>query len=172
MPNTDNQLHHVALIIDELKTDLYGELLSYLKNKDIEVLSLYADPEKVDVESLVNVDRNSLLPRVYFYNIKEPAQARLIMRFKDLVQKLGTDQAADLSPEELLAEIADDEDYPQPDFIIKVGGDLESLENTVTLEASYAEIYFFRSLQAKDFTIEDFSKACADYGSRQRNFGA
>ncbi|MGN1061334.1 MAG: polyprenyl diphosphate synthase [Candidatus Coproplasma sp.] len=58
---------------------------------------------------------------------------------------------------------------PDPDFIIRTGGELR-LSNFLMWQAAYAELYFTDTL-FPDFTNGKFEKALADFSSRKRRFG-
>ncbi|MGN0805460.1 MAG: polyprenyl diphosphate synthase [Candidatus Coproplasma sp.] len=58
---------------------------------------------------------------------------------------------------------------PDPDFIIRTGGELR-LSNFLMWQAAYAELYFTDTL-FPDFTNGKFEKALADFASRKRRFG-
>jgi len=58
----------------------------------------------------------------------------------------------------------------QPDLIIKVGSDQNSLEDSFVAGASYAEIAFC-SLAPQDFTLEALKPFLEDFENRKRNFG-
>ncbi len=58
---------------------------------------------------------------------------------------------------------------PDPDFIIRTGGELR-LSNFLLWQAAYAELYFTKVL-FPDFTDDEFEKALADYSERDRRFG-
>lgn len=58
---------------------------------------------------------------------------------------------------------------PDPDFIIRTGGELR-LSNFLLWQSAYAELYFTDVL-FPDFTDEEFDRAIADYSSRERRFG-
>lgn len=58
----------------------------------------------------------------------------------------------------------------QPDLIIKVGSDQNSLEDSFVVGASYAEIAFC-SLAPEDFTLETLKPFLEDFENRKRNFG-
>lgn len=58
---------------------------------------------------------------------------------------------------------------PDPDFIIRTGGELR-LSNFLMWQAAYAELYFCDTL-FPDFTDLKFEKAIADFSSRKRRFG-
>ncbi len=58
---------------------------------------------------------------------------------------------------------------PDPDFIIRTGGELR-LSNFLMWQAAYAELYFTDTL-FPDFTNGKFEKALLDFSSRKRRFG-
>ncbi len=60
-------------------------------------------------------------------------------------------------------------DIPDPDFIIRTGGEIR-LSNFLLWQAAYAELYFTDEL-FPDFTPEKFIKAIENYKSRTRRFG-
>lgn len=58
---------------------------------------------------------------------------------------------------------------PDPDFIIRTGGELR-LSNFLLWQAAYAELYFTDTL-FPDFTNAKFDKAIEEYSARIRRFG-
>ena len=60
-------------------------------------------------------------------------------------------------------------DMPDPDFIIRTGGELR-LSNFLLWQAAYAELYFTDVL-FPDFTDKHFDKAIKDFCGRTRRFG-
>lgn len=60
-------------------------------------------------------------------------------------------------------------DFPDPDLIIRTGGELR-LSNFLLWQAAYAELYFTDVL-FPDFGGRDFEKAIKSYSSRNRRFG-
>ncbi len=58
---------------------------------------------------------------------------------------------------------------PDPDFIIRTGGELR-LSNFLMWQAAYAELYFTDTL-FPDFTNAKFEKALVEFSSRRRRFG-
>ncbi len=58
---------------------------------------------------------------------------------------------------------------PDPDLLIRTGGDQRS-SNFLVWQSTYTEFYFVPTLWP-DFTREAFEEALADFGSRQRRFG-
>lgn len=60
-------------------------------------------------------------------------------------------------------------DYPDPDLLIRTGGELR-VSNFLLWQMAYSEFYF-TDLLWPDFRHEDFYRAVLDYQGRQRRFG-
>ena len=60
-------------------------------------------------------------------------------------------------------------DFPNPDLIIRTGGE-KRLSNFYLWQSSYSELYFSDTLWP-DFTKKDFKKAIKDFFNRKRKFG-
>ena len=60
-------------------------------------------------------------------------------------------------------------DYPDPDLLIRTGGELR-VSNFLLWQMAYTEFYFSEQLWP-DFRHEDFYNAVYDYQQRQRRFG-
>jgi undecaprenyl diphosphate synthase len=71
--------------------------------------------------------------------------------------------------EELFAENLYSAGLPDPDLVIRTGGE-SRLSNFLLWQASYAEIYIAET-NWPDFTEGDFHRALADFQQRQRRFG-
>ena len=71
--------------------------------------------------------------------------------------------------EQTISDALDTATYPDPDLIIRTGGDLR-LSNFMLWQASYAELYFPQVLWP-DFTEADFDLALTEYARRERRFG-
>lgn len=68
-----------------------------------------------------------------------------------------------------LGNLLDTADMPDPDLIIRTGGEIR-LSNFLLWQAAYAEMYFTDVL-FPDFDEKEFEKAIADYSRRNRRFG-
>ncbi len=75
---------------------------------------------------------------------------------------------AELGPESLRAYLYT-ADFPDPDLIIRTSGECR-LSNFLLWQAAYSEFYFTEVLWP-DFGAEDFDKAVAEYGARDRRYG-
>ncbi|GAB4344206.1 MAG: isoprenyl transferase [Desulfobulbaceae bacterium] len=81
--------------------------------------------------------------------------------------------AGELDVDSLSEEIFADHLYtagqPDPDLFIRTGGE-RRLSNFLLWQSSYAELYF-TEVKWPDFDRDQFMKAIADFGARQRRFG-
>lgn len=71
--------------------------------------------------------------------------------------------------EETIASHLSTSGFPDPDLIIRVGGE-KRLSNFVLWQAAYAELYFSPKYWPT-FTEQDFDEALEEYARRQRRFG-
>lgn len=71
--------------------------------------------------------------------------------------------------EDDFGQFLDTKDMPDPDLIIRPGGQLR-LSGFLPWQAVYSELYFTDVLMP-DFGVAEFDTALADYQSRQRRFG-
>ena len=71
--------------------------------------------------------------------------------------------------EETLRRYLTTRDYPDPDLLIRTGGELR-VSNFLLWQMAYTEFYFSEQLWP-DFRHEDFYAAVYDYQQRQRRFG-
>ncbi len=72
--------------------------------------------------------------------------------------------------EEQLSQHLDTADQPDPDLIIRPGGE-KRLSGYLPWQSVYAELYFTDVLMP-DFSAEELDKALAEFSHRQRRFGA
>lgn len=82
-------------------------------------------------------------------------------------------QAGRLQPvditEETIRQYLVTKDYPDPDLLIRTGGELR-ISNFLLWQMAYTEFYFSEQLWP-DFRHEDFYDAIVDYQRRQRRYG-
>ena len=79
-----------------------------------------------------------------------------------------TDRAEEFTEESLRSHL-DRPEIPDPDMIIRTGGE-QRLSNFMLWESAYSEYYFSRKLWP-DWYAEDLVEAVADFGSRNRKYG-
>ena len=80
----------------------------------------------------------------------------------------GSLKADDVNEETLRNYLAT-KNYPDPDLLIRTGGELR-ISNFLLWQMAYTEFYFSEQLWP-DFRHEDFYDALYDYQQRQRRFG-
>ena len=71
--------------------------------------------------------------------------------------------------EEIMEENLETAGLPEPDLIIRPGGQ-QRLSNLLLWQAAYSELYFSEK-NWPDFSKQDFEAALAEYANRQRRFG-
>jgi undecaprenyl diphosphate synthase len=81
----------------------------------------------------------------------------------------STGVSSDNIDESMLARYLDRPGIPDPDLIIRTGGE-SRLSNFLLWQAAYSELYFTPVLWP-DFGREDVEEALSEYGRRQRRFG-
>ncbi len=84
-------------------------------------------------------------------------------------KKEQADFSTDDITEELLSKHMQTSFMPDPDLLIRTGGELR-ISNYLLWQIAYSELYFCDTYWP-DFMEEDLHKAIADYQSRQRRFG-
>jgi len=92
----------------------------------------------------------------------------------DIVQAARRALAAGLAPDELteqtFAGLLATGSIPDPDLLIRTSGE-ERISNFLLWQVAYAEL-FFTDVLWPDFDAGHFSRAIAEYGTRERRFGA
>jgi undecaprenyl diphosphate synthase len=86
-----------------------------------------------------------------------------------LSSAISVDEAVGAMSEKTIALNLDHPDIPDPDLIIRTGGEMR-LSNYLLWQSAYSELYF-SSKYWPDFTPEDLHAALADYAHRERRFG-
>lgn len=84
-------------------------------------------------------------------------------------QRNSADFSVDDITEKMLSEHMQTSFMPDPDLLIRTGGELR-ISNYLLWQIAYSELYFCDTYWP-DFKEEDLHKAIADYQSRQRRFG-
>ena len=84
-------------------------------------------------------------------------------------QKNSADFSVDDITEKMLSEHMQTSFMPDPDLLIRTGGELR-ISNYLLWQIAYSELYFCDTYWP-DFKEEDLHKAIADYQNRQRRFG-
>ena len=87
---------------------------------------------------------------------------------------IGKAAAGELSPEEIdeavISEHLFTADIPDPDLLIRTSGE-QRISNFLLWQCAYSELVFTKTLWP-DFGQADLEQAIADYGGRERRYGA
>lgn len=81
----------------------------------------------------------------------------------------GTLETADIT-DELVASHLGTSGMPDPDLLIRTGGD-HRISNFMLWQLAYAEIYIFDNIYWPDFRREHLHQAILSYQQRERRFG-
>lgn len=165
----EQTINHIALVSPEIEEQALIDCISESIDSGASVFSVFTNLDKVKpqgIQKLLN-DKQSII-RIHAFPYGR-AKNRLVAEFKDLL----TDKEVDIEKidtEEFRELIYRDGQFPEPDLIVKVGEGLESFDGSVSIEASYAEL-FFAKVSTKEFSGMHFKAALDEYGKRKRNFG-
>jgi undecaprenyl diphosphate synthase len=85
------------------------------------------------------------------------------------VKKLAANHKAEDITEEKLSAALDTADLPEPDLLIRTGGE-QRLSNFLLWQSAYTEFYFTDTLWP-DFDATELHKALNDYAKRERRYG-
>lgn len=92
----------------------------------------------------------------------------------DILQATQTLIGEGINPEniteEIFAQKLSTAGLPEPDLIIRAGGEMR-LSNFLLWQGAYAELYFSDTLWP-EFEVSDFEKALKEFDRRQRRFGS
>lgn len=95
----------------------------------------------------------------------------IVRSVRRLLAKLKMDKEESAAVDEsIIAQNLDHPDIPDPDLIIRTGGETR-LSNFLLWQSAYSELYFSPKYWP-DFTPEDLHSALIDYAHRDRRFGA
>lgn len=158
---------------DELE-GLYNLIRKYFTDH---VKQLYAQGARVrvigdtaslpdDVQKLLKTGESNSPKNAKFtlaFAINYGSRAELVHAFSEIAKR------GDGISEESVKNALYTADLPDPDLIIRTGGEVR-LSNFLLWQAAYAELYFTDVL-FPDFTPAEFDKAIAEYSKRTRRFG-
>ena len=167
---------------EEEVDDLMGLLRHYLRN---EIEALHRNNVRLrciggrerlsaDIVELMNhaeerTARNTGLTLILALNYG--AQAEIVEAVRRLAAKAA---AGEIKPEDIdekmVAAHLQTADFPDPDIIIRTSGE-KRLSNFLLWQAAYAELIFIDDYWP-DFTKETLLKALAEFGLRERRYGA
>jgi len=97
-------------------------------------------------------------------------KAEILQAARKLVEKIKKgDLFSDLISEELFRQFLYLPDVPDPDLLIRTGGEMR-ISNFYLFQLAYTELYFTPVLWP-DFTEDEYLKALLDFQRRERRFG-
>ena len=126
---------------------------------------LQAELARAEVATATNTKLNLIVALSY------GARDEIVAAAKAAVEAAlaGRLDPADLN-EDSFAALLQTSGIPDPDLILRTSGELR-LSNFLLWQSAYAELIFTDVLWP-DFSAEDFANALAEYGRRERRFGA
>jgi undecaprenyl diphosphate synthase len=126
---------------------------------------LQAELARAELATASNTKLNLIVALSYGARDEIVAAARAAME----AALAGRLDPADLN-EDSFAGLLQTSGIPDPDLILRTSGELR-LSNFLLWQCAYAELIFTDVLWP-DFSAEDFANALAEYGRRERRFGA
>ena len=121
--------------------------------------------DRIAIENIVRQTRNhDTLDLNIAFNYG--GRAEIVRALRQLIED-GI--AADDITEELVSTALYTAGQPDPDLLIRTGGECRS-SNFLVWQSIYSEFYFTETLWP-DFTRDEFEEALQDFGKRQRTFG-
>lgn len=141
------------LMEEDCKLNFLGDL-SAIPDQTRQAVELALDKTKDNKSLFINIALN--------YG----GRNELVHAFKNIISQ-GY-KAEDID-EKLISENLYTKDIPDPDLLIRPGGELR-ISNFLIYQIAYSELYFTDKLWP-DFSYEDFDKAIEEYSRRNRRFG-
>lgn len=141
------------LMEEDCKLNFLGDL-SAIPDQTKKAVELALDRTKDNKSLFINIALN--------YGGRD----ELVHAFKNIVN--DGYKAEDID-EKLISENLYTKDIPDPDLLIRPGGELR-ISNFLIYQIAYSELYFTDKLWP-DFSYEDFDKAIEEYSRRNRRFG-
>lgn len=141
------------LMEEDCKLNFLGDL-SAIPDQTRQAVELALDRTKDNKSLFINIALN--------YGGRD----ELVHAFKNIISQ-GY-KAEDID-EKLISENLYTKDIPDPDLLIRPGGELR-ISNFLIYQIAYSELYFTDKLWP-DFSYEDFDKAIEEYSRRNRRFG-
>ncbi|MBN8543044.1 MAG: isoprenyl transferase [Alphaproteobacteria bacterium] len=134
---------------------------------DREALSKDIQKELADVEAMTAGNTALTLVIALSYGSRQ----ELANAMKRIGQKIADGSLKpDAVTEQMISEHLDTSDIPDPDLLIRTGGD-ERLSNFLLWQSAYTELYFTEVLWP-DFSGAHLDKAIECFSQRERRFGA
>ncbi len=171
--NWKRPAQEVGALMGLLKSYLQSELAALVKNNVS--LRCIGEKERIPAEVRGVLDRVILETAgntglILTLALSYGGRNEIIRAVRSLARECaaGNLQWTDITEETLTAHL-DTGDQPDPDLLIRTGGE-SRLSNFLLWQASYAEIYISDVLWP-DFRKAELSKAIQNYQRRQRRFG-
>ncbi len=124
-----------------------------------------ANALKYAISKTQNCDKMQLCLALAYSGREEIARAFMRMQQKNL--DFSSISTKELS--EIISQNLDAPHFPDPDLIIRTGGDFR-ISNFLLYQSAYTELYFSQTY-FPDFGTEEFDKAIEDFYQRKRRFG-
>ena len=141
------------LMEEDCKLNFLGDL-SAIPDQTKKAVELALDRTKDNKSLFINIALN--------YGGRD----ELVHAFKNIIN--DGYKAEDID-EKLISENLYTKDIPDPDLLIRPGGELR-ISNFLIYQIAYSELYFTDKLWP-DFSYEDFDNAIEEYSRRNRRFG-
>ncbi len=158
-----------VLALMKLLVDSLNDHLFLLRENNIK-LSVIGDMDKLDIitcnklKSVIDETRKNS-GMVLNLAISYGGRQEIIFAINEILQN---DNIKNIN-EKKFNEYLYTSDIPDPDFLIRTGGD-SRISNFLLWQIAYAEIYFSNKFWP-EFSKEDLKKAIKDYQNRERRYG-
>ena len=167
--NWDRPAGEVGFLLDLIPERLQAERSPIFEHQvRVRVLGDIAPlpfADRIAIENIVRQTRNhDTLDLNIAFNYG--GRAEIVRALRQLIED-GI--AADDITEELVSTALYTAGQPDPDLLIRTGGECRS-SNFLVWQSIYSEFYFTETLWP-DFTRDEFEEALQDFGKRQRTFG-
>lgn len=159
----------VSAIMGLLESTMKGEFLN-LMEKEIR-FNVIGNKNKLPANIKTIIEDIELATK---NNSKLTLQCAISYGGRDeIIRAIRKAIALNLLPEDItekhMCELLDTKEIPDPDLIIRTGGE-QRLSNFLLWQSAYSELHFTTTLWP-DFTKEDFLEAIYEYQIRDRRFG-
>jgi len=147
-----------------VKLNIIGEMSKFpedIQEKSRRYMELSRGNTKITVSFALNYGGRDEILRAIRKLVSEVLKGQALPKARPGLDKLIN--------EETFAKFLDTAGMPDPDLIIRTGGDLR-LSGYFPWQSVYSELYFTKTLWP-DFTPAELDKALEDYSQRERRFG-
>ena len=152
-----------------LKLYLHQELDSMHENNVR--MRFIGDMSKLDTDIRANIkDATEMTQHNHKFNLTVALSYGSRQEIVRAVQKILSKSVAPADiTEEMITQALDTADLPEPDLLIRTGGE-QRLSNFLLWQSAYTEFYFTDVLWP-DFDKAHFAKALEEFATRERRFG-